>query len=247
MNLLNAAPTPYVWKYNPVTGKCAGAQQNYGATIDWVLPGGNSFAYATDEIRRRFPEPAVTRAITARFEAESDQQPYAGPHETNIITADVVRSGPPPSAVYPFDPSGVQRVQLSGGMMGGRTEGRMQLSGGLTEGRMQLAGGAAGKLPTRARPTLRPPRWCGTTLTGNGLPADYPEMTPDAFKYYLRVQGPSQEVDEPGVMSQRQFMTTFLPAMVPHPFDSESPDAFPAYFSSVYKGTNAFEPVFWQG
>lgn len=246
MNLLNATPTEYVWKYNPLSGKCAGAQQNYGATINWVLPGGNSFAYASEEIRRRVPDPAVTRAITARFEAESDQQPYAGPLETNSITADVINNGVPPNGLYPLDLSGRQRVQLAGGLVGGRTEGKIQLSGGLTEGRTQLAGGMHGKLPVRARPTLRPPRWCGTNLAGNGMPAEGPEIPSDAYKYFLRVQGPSQVLEEPGVMSQREFMTTFLPAIVPHPFDSQTPNDFPAYYSSIYKGQTAFEPVFWQ-
>ena len=239
MNLLDATPTEYVWKYNPLSGIPAGAQQNYGATINWVVPGGNSFAYAADEIRRNTLSPAVTRAITARFEAESDQQPFANPRETAYITANVLDSGFPKSAVYPVDPSGVQKVQLAGG-----AEGRMQLSGGLTEGRVQLSGGVLGHVPRRSRRGARPPRWCGTALAGNGLREDA-EMVSDTYKYFLRTQGPSQVVSEPGVYSQRQFMTTFLPAVVPHPFDSPNPNDFPAQYSAIYKGTNASEDVFW--
>lgn len=245
MNLMNATPTEYVWKYNPLSGKCAGAQQNYGATINWVVPGGFPFAYAAEEIRRSVPDPAVTRAFTARFEAESDQQPYANQRESNRIAARSIRTGDPPNGLYPYDLSGRERVQLSGGMIGGRSEGRVQLSGGLTEGREQLAGGVSGKIPVRARPPVRPPRWCGTNLTGNGL-AEQVESTPDYFKYFLRVQGPSQVVEEPGVMSQRQFMTTFLPSVVYHPFDSQAPEEFPGYYSSVFKGNTSFEPTFWQ-
>ncbi|QJP03685.1 pVIII [Aviadenovirus cerasi] len=240
MNLLNATPTEYVWKYNPLSGIPAGAQQNYGATIDWVLPGGNGFAYAADEIRRRTLDPAVTRAITARFEAESDQQPFASPRETTYIAANVLDSGFPKSAVYPVDPCGVQRVQLAGGA----AEGRMQLAGGLTEGRVQLSGGVYGPVARRGRRGGRPPRWCGAALAGNGLPEDA-EVTSDTYKYFLRTQGPSQVVEEPGVYSQRQFMTTFLPAVVPHPFDSPNPGDFPAQYSAIYKGSNAFEDVFW--
>ena len=239
MNLLDATPTEYVWKYNPLSGIPAGAQQNYGATINRVVPGGNSFAYAADEIRRNTLSPAVTRAITARFEAESDQQPFANPRETAYITANVLDSGFPKSAVYPVDPSGVQKVQLAGG-----AEGRMQLSGGLTEGRVQLSGGVLGHVPRRSRRGARPPRWCGTALAGNGLREDA-EMVSDTYKYFLRTQGPSQVVSEPGVYSQRQFMTTFLPAVVPHPFDSPNPNDFPAQYSAIYKGTNAYEDVFW--
>ncbi|AGX93347.1 pVIII [turkey adenovirus 5] len=242
MNLLNATPTEYVWKYNPVSGIPAGAQQNYGATINWVLPGGNSFAISANEIRRHTLDPAATRAITARFEAESDQQPFAGPHETNVIAANVIDSGYPKSGLYPLELSGVQRVQLSGGLMGGRTEGRTQLAGGLTEGRVQLSGGVHGTIARgRAR---RPPRWCGAELTGNGLP-EQAEVTSDTYKYFLRTQGPSKVVDEPGVYTRRQFMTTFLPAVVPHPFDSPDPGDFPAQYSALFKGRTAFEDTFW--
>ncbi|ASU56024.1 L4 pVIII [Fowl aviadenovirus A] len=243
MNLMNATPTEYVWKYNPVSGIPAGAQQNYGATIDWVLPGGTGFAIATNDIRRQTLNPAVTRAITARFEAESDQQPYASPHETNVIAANVLDSGYPKSGVYPLELSGNQRVQLAGGLMGGRTEGRMQLAGGLTEGRVQLSGGFHGRPLVRGR-SRRPPRWCGAELTGNGLP-EQAEVTSDTYKYFLRTQGPSQVVEEPGVFSQRQFMTTFLPSVVPHPFDSTNPGDFPAQYSAIYKGRTAFEDTFW--
>ena len=240
MNLLEATPTEYVWKYNPLSGIPAGAQQNYGATINWVVPGGNSFAYAADEIRRHTLSPAATRAITERFEAESDQQPFANARETAYITANVLDSGFPKSAVYPVDPSGVQRVQLSGG-----ADGRMQLAGGLTEGRVQLSGGVLGHGPPgRRRAGGRPPRWCGTALAGNGLPEDA-EVVSDTYKYFLRTQGPSQVVQEPGVYSRRQFMTTFLPAVVPRPFSSPNPRDFPAQYSAIYKGTNAYEDVFW--
>lgn len=239
MNLLDATPTEYVWKYNPLSGIPAGAQQNYGATINWVVPGGNGFAYAADEIRRRTLSPAATRAITARFEAESDQQPYASSRESTYIAANVLDSGFPKSAVYPVDVSGVQKVQLAGGA----AEGRIQLSGGLTEGRVQLSGGLNAPI-AHVKPGRRPPRWCGAALSGNGLPEDA-EVTSDVYKYFLRTQGPSQVVRQPGVYSQREFMTTYLPAVVPHPFDSPNPNDFPARFSALYKGTNAYEDVFW--
>lgn len=235
MNLLNATPTEYVWKYNPLSGIPAGAQQNYGATINWVLPGGRIMADVAEDIRKRTLSPAATRAITARFEAESDQQPYANARESNYIAASVLDSGFPKSAYYPLELHGTQRVQLAGG----RTEGRVQFSGGMTEGREQLSGGwSAGQR------IARPPRWCGATLSGNGLP-EQAEVTSEAYKYFLRTDGPSQVVEQPGVFSQRQFMTTFLPAVVRRPFDSGQPGSFPGQFSAVYKGRTAFEDTFW--
>ncbi|CDO33909.1 capsid protein precursor pVIII [Pigeon adenovirus 1] len=254
MNLLNATPTEYVWKYNPLSGIPAGAQQNYGATIDWVLPGGLPMAYAAEEIRARTLPPDVTRAITARFDAESDQQPFAGPRETRVIAANALDSGPAPLAVYPLDFHGRQRVQLAGGachrgLRGGRTEGRTQLAGGRTEGRLQLAGGLSdpGGLSSGQRygsPYSVPPRAAGVVLSGNPR-VPRAERTADAYKYFLRTEGPSQVVDEPGVYSREQFMTTFLPAVVRHPFDSQDPGSFPAQYSALYKGRTAFEDVFW--
>ncbi|QEJ80780.1 protein VIII [Southern Psittacara leucophthalmus aviadenovirus] len=236
MNLTNVTPTEYVWKYNPLSGIPAGAQQNYGATINWVLPGGRFMARVAEDIRSRTLSPMTTSAITARFEAESDQQPFAGPRESSYIAATVIDSGFPRSGLYPLDPSGMQRVQLSGG----RTEGRVQMSGGLTEGQEQLSGGF--RAPQRV--VCAPPRWCGASMTGNGL-RDRAEMTSDAFKYFLRTEGPSKVVDEPGVFTQRQFMTKFVPAVVPRPFDSGEPGSFPAYYSPIYKGRTAFEDQFY--
>ena len=40
-------------------------------------------------------------------------------------------------------------------------------------------------------------------------------------------------------------MTTFLPSVVPHPFDSTNPGDFPAQYSAIYKGRTAFEDTFW--
>ncbi|AOW42076.1 pVIII [Pigeon adenovirus 2a] len=256
MDLLKATPTEYVWKYNPLSGIPAGAQQNYGATIDWVLPGGLQMAYAIEDIRARTLPPTVTRNLTAAFEAESDQQPYAGPHETNVITANVLASGPPKNATYPLDYSGRQRVQLAGGacgrFVGGKTEGRMQLSGGKTEGKIQLSGGRGERLnrfapypyPVSDARRERVPRHIGALLTGNPV-ADKAELTSDAYKYFLRTEGPSQVVNMPGTYSQQDFMTTFLPAVVRHPFDSQEPGDFPAQYSAIYKGRTAFEDVFW--
>ncbi|ADE58404.1 protein VIII [Fowl aviadenovirus E] len=239
MNLLEATPTEYVWKYNPLSGIPAGAQQNYGATINWVVPGGNGFAYAADEIRRHTLSPTATRAITERFEAESDQQPFANARETAYITANVLDSGFPKSAVYPVDPSGVQGSAL------GRRRRPDATRGWPNRSRVQLSGGVLGHLPPgRRRAGGRPPRWCGTALAGNGLPEDA-EVVSDTYKYFLRTQGPSQVVQEPGVYSRRQFMTTFLPAVVPRPFSSPNPRDFPAQYSAIYKGTNAYEDVFW--
>lgn len=183
------------------------------------------------------------RALVTQFEAESDQQPFANNRETNQIIASVLASGPPKRGYYPLELSGKQRIQLSGGrypMLGGRAEGRVQLSGGLTEGRAQLAGGYSTPI---ALPT-RPPRWSGAEITGNGLPEPV-EAASDQHKYFLRVQGPSAVVDEPGVYSEREFMTTFLPAVVPHPFATDNSEEFPAQYSALYKGRTAFEPVFW--
>ncbi|BCZ16708.1 capsid protein precursor pVIII [Aviadenovirus bubonis] len=244
MNLLNATPTEYVWKYNPLSGIPAGAQQNYGATINWVLPGGVPMALVSEEIRHRTLEPSALRSITAQFEAESDQQPYANPRETNYIAANAIDSGFARSGLYPIDLGGEQRAQLAGGLAGlarsniPRTEGKVQLSGGLTEGKVQLSGGL------RAKYSQRPPRWCGANLSGNGLPEEA-EVTSNAYKYFLRTQGPSQVVQEPGVYSRRQFMTTFLPAVVHHPFDSQNPGDFPGYYSAIYKGRTDYEDKFW--
>lgn len=236
MNLTTATPTEYVWKYNPLSGIPAGAQQNYGSTINWVLPGGRIMANVAEDIRSHAMSPMTTSAITARFEAESDQQPYASPRESNYIAANVLDSGRPRNGLYPLDLSGSQRVQLSGG----RTEGKVQLSGGLTEGRTQLAGGK--------RPVVcaisKPPRWSGASLTGNGI-SEQAEMTPDAYKYHLRIAGPSQVMDEPGVYSQREFMTKFVPAVIKRPFASKDPGSFPAQYSAIYKGRSAFEDEFW--
>uniref|UniRef100_A0AB38ZPC9 Pre-hexon-linking protein VIII n=1 Tax=Psittacine aviadenovirus B TaxID=2169709 RepID=A0AB38ZPC9_9ADEN len=243
MNLLKATPTEYVWKYNPLSGIPAGAQQNYGATVDWVLPGGRTFAEAAEHLRQHALDPAATRALVTRFEAESDQQPYANNRETNQIVASVLASGPSKRGHYPLEFSGRERVQLAGGrwpLLGGKTEGRIQLSGGLTEGRTQLAGGYGARVPV----PLRPPRWSGAEIAGNGLPEPV-EAASDQFKYFLRVQGPSAVIDEPGVYSQRAFMTTYLPAVVPHPFAVDNSEEFPAQYSALYKGRTAFEPVFW--
>lgn len=232
----NATPTEYVWKYNPLSGIPAGAQQNYGATINWIIPGGAVMTHAIEDIQRRTLSPAVTREITARFEAESDQQPYAGARESNYIAANVLDSGYPTSGLYPLDLHGMQRVQLSGG----RAEGRVQMVGGKTEGRTQLSGGMS--RATRAGCSC--PRMRGANMTGNGLP-DQAEVTSDARKYFLRTDGPSQVVEEPGVFTQRQFMTTFLPAVVVNPFSSRDPASFPGQFSAIYKGRTAFEDVFY--
>lgn len=247
-------PTEYVWKYNPLSGIPAGAQQNYGATIDWILPGGSVMRPYAEQIQRRTLSPEFTARVTARFEAESDQQPYANTHESNYIAASALDSGYPKSGLYPLDPHGRQRLQLAGGQLPVTdiplsrhiTEGKMQLSGGLTtEGRQQLAGGAHWPRIRGANQGLhRPPRWAGIGLTGNGL-ADRPEMTSDAYKYFLRTQGPSQLVHVPGTYSGREFMTTFVPAINRHPFDSSNPGEFPAQYSAIYKGRTAFEDQFW--
>ncbi|UKS51820.1 pVIII [Falcon aviadenovirus A] len=240
----NVTPTPYVWKYNPNSGIPAGAQQNYGATVNWVLPGGLGMAIVAEELRARTPTPETYSRLVRQFEALSDQQPFAGPHETAYIASNVIDSGEPKSGLYPVDPSGVQRVQLAGGqhpaLFGGRTEGKIQLAGGLTEGKIQLAGGKYGAY----RLTHPPPRWCGASMAGNGL-ADQAETASESFKYFLRTEGPSQVVDVPGTYSRRQFMETFVPAVVPHPFQSNDPGDFPAYYSPIYKGRTAFEDTFW--
>nr|WGL40814.1 L4 pVIII [Tawny frogmouth aviadenovirus A] len=251
LNLTAATPTEYVWKYNPLSGIPAGAQQNYGATVQWVLTGNSASADAIEEIRRRTLPPAAIARRTALFEARSDQQPYAGPRESNYIAASVRDTGYPRSAYYPIDPSGEQRVQMTGGMTlsGGRTEGKVQLTGGRTEGRIQLTGGAHPNRPgdhyhdVRHRP-CRPPRWCGLQNTGNG-PAEEAETTPDTFKYFLRTEGPSGLVHVPGTYTRREFMTTFVPSVVSRPFDSQEPGEFPASWSSLYKGRTAYEDVFW--
>lgn len=238
-------PTPYVWKYNPNSGIPAGAQQNYGSTVDWVLPGGRVMAAVAEDLRARTLSPEEYARLVTRFEALSDQQPFAGPRETNYIAASVFDSGMPKSGLYPIDPSGVQRAQLAGGqapppMHGGKSEGKVQLAGGLTEGKPQLAGGRYG----HARVTSRPPRWCGAAMTGNGV-GDAAETSSESYKYFLRTDGPSQVVDMPATYTRRQFMETFVPAVVPRPFSSHAPGDFPARYSAIYKGRTAFEDVFW--
>lgn len=232
---MNTTPTEYVWKYNPLSGIPAGAQQNYGATINWVLPGGTVMANVAEDLRASTLSPEQYSHLVTAFEAASDNQPYAGPRESNHIAAAVVSNGPPPSGLYPIELSGRQRVQLAGG----RTEGRVQLSGGLTEGKAQLARGRNGRCFSH-----RPPRWCGARLSGNGVP-DPAETTPDSFKYFLRTEGPSQVVDVPGTYTRREFMETFVPAVVKKPFASDQPGSFPAQYSALYKGRTAFEDTFW--
>lgn len=246
-----ATPTEYVWKYNPTFGWPAGAQQNYGATINWVLPGGVGMARVCEDIRSHMPSPEDYGNLVRRFEAESDQQPYAGPRETTYIATSVFDSGPPRSGQYPLDFSGRQRVQLSGGgspMQGGRSEGKIQLSGGRAEGRVQLSGGRNHilSLHNNRNHSSRPPRWCGAELSGNGI-GDEAEIASDAHKYFLRTNGPSQVSDTPGVYSRREFMESFVPAVVKRPFSSQDPGQFPAQYSSLYKGRTAFEDVFWSG
>lgn len=201
-------------------------------------------ASVAEELRARTPSPEEYARLVTRFEALSDQQPYAGPREANYIAASVFDSGMPKSGYYPIEPSGVQRVQLSGGnvppMHGGSTEGRIQLAGGLTEGRPQLSGGRYRKLIT----TSRPPRWCGASMAGNGI-GDAAESASESYKYFLRTDGPSQVMDTPGTYTRRQFMEHFVPAVVPRPFDSQEPGQFPAQYSALYKGRTAFEEEFW--
>lgn len=232
---MNVTPTEYVWKYNPLSGIPAGAQQNYGATINWVLPGGTSMAIATEEIRARTLPPQQYSNLVTAFEAQSDNQPFAGPIESNRIALAVANSDYPANGLYPVETSGRQRVQLTGG----KTEGKVQLSGGLTEGKIQLSGGRYGK-----RFSHRPPRWCGARMTGNGIP-DSLETTPDSFKYFLRTDGPSQVVDMPGTYTRRQFMETFVPSIVRRPFSSQQPGDFPSEYSALFKGRTAFEDTFW--
>lgn len=237
MNLLTATPTEYVWKYNPVSGNPAGAQQNYGSTVDWVLPGGTPMATVAEELRRRLPQPAAYRGFVSQFEARSDQQPYANARETNYIAATVLDSGRPKSAAFPVDLSGRQRSQLAGGFAPNfgtnLSEGRKQLAGGRGEGVEQLSGGLH-----------CPPRWCGIEMAGNGV-RDNIESLSDSYKYFLRTQGPSQVMSQPGVYSRREFMTTFVPAAVPKPFESADAGDFPGHYSSLYKGRTAYEDTFW--
>ncbi len=135
--MLNVTPTEYVWKYNPLSGIPAGAQQNYGATVDWVLPGGRVMQHAIETVNSRTLSPDQIARRTAFFEYESDQQPIANNREANYIAANAIDSGTPRTGLYPLPFQGRQRVQLSGGS----TEGMTQLSGGRNEGRIQLSGG----------------------------------------------------------------------------------------------------------
>lgn len=233
----NATPTEYVWKYNPLSGTPSGAQQNYGSTVDWVVPGGRVMYAPVQTLRSSVPSEEQFSRMIQRFESLSDQQPFANAHETSLIAANVADSGPPRSALRPIDYGTRQRIQLAGGMYpvyGYMTEGAVQLSGGMTEGRVQISGG----LDTR-----RPPRWCGTCISGNGM-TETEEVVPDNIKYELRTQGPAI-AEIPNTYSQREFMTTHPPMIVQHPFRSSDPYDFPAQFSSLYKGKNAFENTFW--
>ncbi|AII22577.1 pVIII [Lizard adenovirus 2] len=40
---MDAPVTPYIWQYQPQTGKAAGARQNYGAVINWLSADNNMF------------------------------------------------------------------------------------------------------------------------------------------------------------------------------------------------------------
>lgn len=238
---MNATPTEYVWKYNPLFGTPAGAQQNYGSTVDWVIPGGRVMYAPVQNLRNSVPTPEQFSFMTKRFESMSDQQPFADAHETAVIAANVADSGVVKSGLRPVDYGGMQRMQLSGGFMPyyGTSEGEVQLSGGYAEGRIQLSGGLKGN----RRNSHRPPRWCGTSLAGNGL-GDPEEVASEAFKYHLRTQGPAFE-ETPIGYDRRSFMETYVPAIVTRPFRSQDPTDFPARFSALYKGKNAFENEFW--
>lgn len=241
--MLKATPTEYVWKYNPLFGTPAGAQQNYGSTVDWVVPGGRVMYAPIQSLRASVPSPEQFRQMTQRFEALSDQQPYANARETMMIAANVADSGVVKSSLSPVDYGLRQRVQLAGGavpLMQPGPEGEVQFSGGLAEGRVQLSGG----LRDRPRPyTIRPPRWCGTSMTGNGM-GEPTEIPSELTKYQLRTQGPAV-TDMPDAYTQRAFMETHVPIVVPRPFRSTDPSEFPAQFSSLYKGQTAFENTFW--
>lgn len=239
--MLRATPTEYVWKYNPLFGTPAGAQQNYGSTVDWVIPGGRVMYAPIQSLRASVPSPEQYALMTKRFEALSDQQPYANARETAVIAANVADSGVVKSALRPSDYGMRQRIQLAGGAVpfyGSCSEGETQLTGGLSEGRVQLSGGLHAR-----RFSESPPRWCGTEMTGNGLGAPE-EVASEAYKYHLRTAGPAI-TDMPEAYTQRKFMETHVPVVVPKPFRSEDPERFPAQFSAIYKGKNAFENVFW--
>lgn len=192
-------------------------------------------------LRASVPPPEQLSSMTKRFEALSDQQPFANAHETAVIAANVADSGIVKSGLRPSDYGLRQRIQLTGGsepIYGSHTEGVTQLTGGLSEGIIQLSGGLHAR-----RFSERPPRWCGTEMTGNGLGSPE-EVASEAYKYHLRTAGPAI-TDMPNALTQRQFMETHVPVVVPKPFRSDDPYRFPAQFSSIYKGKNAFENVFW--
>ncbi|UZQ21387.1 pVIII [Duck adenovirus 3] len=108
----------------------------------------------------------------------------------------------------------------------------------MAEGRVQLSGGLHAR-----RHTIKPPRWCGTEMTGNGL-GDPEEVASESLKYHLRTQGPAV-TDMPDAYTQRAFMESHVPVVVPRPFRSQDPADFPANFSAIYKGRTAFENTFW--
>ncbi|AIE77228.1 pVIII [Duck adenovirus 2] len=239
--MLRATPTEYVWKYNPLFGTPAGAQQNYGSTVDWVVPGGRVMYAPIQSLRSSVPSPDQFTAMTKKFEAMSDQQPYANAHQSAMIAANVADSGVVKSGLRPIDYGTRQRVQLAGGaipLYTSGSEGDVQLSGGMTEGRVQLSGGLHAR-----RHTIKPPRWCGTEMTGNGL-GDPEEVASESLKYHLRTQGPAV-TDMPDAYTQRAFMESHVPVVVPRPFRSQDPADFPANFSAIYKGRTAFENTFW--
>ncbi|BBJ21554.1 capsid protein precursor pVIII [Crane-associated adenovirus 1] len=240
-----ATPTEYVWKYNPLSGIPAGAQQNYGATINWVLPGGRYMQDKINDIQRRTLDPEFTSAITATFEAQSDNQPFANTRESNYIANTILDSGMSRKGLYPFDQSGCQRVQLAGGLCGCVSEGRIQLSGGKTDGKVQMSGGMCRCVPSTINPYVnRPPRWVGAEMTGNGMPNEA-SLVSNHQKYLLRTDGPSADIDVPGTYTRRQFMELYVPAINNHPFNSSSPLDFPAQYSAIYKGRNQFQDYYW--
>lgn len=236
-----ATPTEYVWKYNPLFGTSAGAQQNYGSTVDWVVPGGRVMYAPIQALRASVPSPEQLSSMTKRFESLSDQQPYANAHETAVIAANVADSGIVKSGLRPSDYGMRQRIQLSGGAA--------PFYNTVTEGMTQITGGMTGNINNETRGmhairfSERPPRWCGTEMTGNGL-AVPEEVASEAYKYHLRTAGPAI-TNMPEAYTQRQFMETHVPVVVPNPFKSDNPDKFPAQFSAIYKGKNAFENDFW--
>lgn len=233
--------TPYIWAYQPETGMTAGAQQNYGAVINWL----SSDPYMCERIRHV----NQSRNDLARLEANARvvprgefnewlQQPEVSGPPSGVITGRRIRSFVDTVATS----EGAQLAGAGYKLGDGRRYRKLTRDAHpfpinwqvFENGRwipVPMSGGSANALSSY--PNVQRRRdYMENYLHSSGLQMQGGMVPAPQSAAELHVEGPS--VDIRSGLTPLSFARAFPPLVYEHPFSSINPLKFPKEFSPLF-------------